>query len=375
MSQKFCKAQVFSIDFLVATSIFLLVLTVIMIYWSYTNMQIEETKTINEMVDKAYTISQVWFREGTPEYWDSANVRELGLLSNHKINETKMDEMKKLGYGRVKGIIGASPYEFRFLVTKVDDVIKPPIAYINYMPSTELSVLYTLNKSGLDWDFYWARENEIPPINTARNFYNGTEVNMLKKLIANINEYNTIISEKFTPNNPQINSLTNEEKDKFRNFVNTSNHVYLHIWESFGLLKVLNDSLINQGPVGDIVDVKELDPILIGLKVGDKIDFKNPTDTFDIATSPLPLKTIAQTPSGDNCAICRWQYGNGTIYYIVDTCNQTGSGSCPLNINVNPIGYSFVFGKYPTQARNVIKVERSGILNSSIAIIEVLLWR
>ena len=117
MSQKFCKAQVFSIDFLVAVSIFLLVLAVVMIYWSYTSIQIEETKTINEMIDKGYMISQVWFREGTPEYWDPNNVRDIGLLSDHRINETKMNYLNDIGYNRVKEIIGAAPYEFRFNVS------------------------------------------------------------------------------------------------------------------------------------------------------------------------------------------------------------------------------------------------------------------
>ncbi|MCX6821398.1 MAG: hypothetical protein NTW30_01335 [Candidatus Aenigmarchaeota archaeon] len=84
-------------------------------------MQIEETKNINEMVDKAYTISQVWFREGTPEYWNSTNVREMGLLSDHKINETKMNEMKNLGYNATREKIGASPYNFHFNLSLVDD--------------------------------------------------------------------------------------------------------------------------------------------------------------------------------------------------------------------------------------------------------------
>lgn len=121
MSHKFCKSQMFSSDFLIACSIFLLFLVIVMVYWSYTEMQIEETKNINDMVDKAYTISQVWFREGTPEYWNSTNVREMGLLSDHRINETKMNYMKNMNYNTVRGIIGATPYEFHFNVSLVDN--------------------------------------------------------------------------------------------------------------------------------------------------------------------------------------------------------------------------------------------------------------
>ena len=347
-----------------------------MIYWSYTNLQIEETKTTNDMVDKAYIISQVWFREGTPEYWDSTNVlpREIGLLSDHKINETKMDEMKKLGYNTVKDRIGAAPYEFQFFVTKVDDVVKQPIAYINSMPATDLAVLYILNESDLVWDFYWASPLGTRPETTARKAYSGTETEILGKLIANIDEYNTIISEKFNPNDPVITGLTEQEKEKFRSFVNTSKHVYLHIWNNLKLLEILNSGLQPENPTQDSGIVNELDPIIKDSKVGDEIRFKQGTFTFDKASSPLPVKSIANV-SGDptNCAICRWTYGNGTIYFLIDACGQ--GGGCQYITNLNTIEYSFVFGKYPTNASNVIRVERAGVLNSSIAIIEVLLWR
>jgi len=369
MSQKFCKAQVFSADFLVATSIFLLVLTVIMIYWSYTNMQIEETKTINDMVDKAYTISQVWFREGTPEYWDSANVRELGLLSDHRINETKMNEMKELGYSRVKGIIGASPYEYQFRVFLVGDTpIRPPVAYLNGQPDTQLDIIRQLNESNLVWDFY--EGNLVPAelyISAGKVDNVGSQEDLMRKIINNIDNYNSIILE-----HPQLGDgsfLTQNEKNILKDWVDNSEHAFLEINDP-DFLTIFG--LSTSGSTVDIGIVNSSDSILKNANISDDIHFQIGSKPFDNIAPAYPMKTIMYK-NGDTskCISCRWWYGNGTIYYIADSAEI---GQVPIT-ELKPLGYNFVFGKYPTQASNVIKVERAGVLNSSIAIIEVLLWR
>jgi len=111
------KAQVFSFDFLIASSIFLLAIGVIYIYWIYSNIQIEETKRINDIIDKTYFASQVWFREGTPPGWNSTNIIDLGLENNHRFNQTKMDIMKtSLGYEKTKNLVGLGGYQYNFTV-------------------------------------------------------------------------------------------------------------------------------------------------------------------------------------------------------------------------------------------------------------------
>jgi len=111
------KGQVFSFDFLLASSIFLLTVGILITYWVYTNIQIEETREINEMIYKSYKASDVWFREGMPIYWNSDNVIELGLENNHRFNETKMNMTKiEIGYDRTKTMIGLDGYEYNFTV-------------------------------------------------------------------------------------------------------------------------------------------------------------------------------------------------------------------------------------------------------------------
>jgi hypothetical protein len=383
MSQKFCKAQVFSADFLVATSIFLLVLTVVMIYWSYTNMQIEETKIINEMIDKAYIISQVWFREGTPKYWDSTDVREVGLLSDHRINETKMDEMKKMGYSRVKGVIGAAPYEFQFRVFIIGDTpFRPPIAYLMGEPHTssnsKINILDLLNKSNLVWDFYQGASLPTPDwYTTARaNYTNLTDPkDLMVKIIKNIDNYNSIILEHslLSCPNPSSNcDLDSNNQKILTNWVNNSEHAFLQINKQASFLKIFGLDPLNNDET--VVIVNSTDPIFKNGNIGEIITFQQESKPFD-NSAPYLMKTIMyKQGSPSQCMFCRWWYGNGTIYYMGDS-TRTDLGQPQIINATNPFGYNFVFGKYPTQARNVIKVERSGILNSSIAIIEVLLWR
>lgn len=101
------KAQVFSVDFLIACSIFLVAVTILFIYWSYTSLQIEETRRTNDMIDKLYLASQVWFKEGTPIYWSAENVVELGLQNNNEFNQTKLSVLNNsIGYQKTLSLLG-----------------------------------------------------------------------------------------------------------------------------------------------------------------------------------------------------------------------------------------------------------------------------
>ena len=80
-------------------------------------MQIEETKNINDMTEKAYTATQVWFREGVPEYWDNNTIIDLGLENEHRFNQTKMNMMETdIGYNNTKIKIGLGGYEYNFSI-------------------------------------------------------------------------------------------------------------------------------------------------------------------------------------------------------------------------------------------------------------------
>jgi len=121
------KAQALSFDFIIAASIFLLVIGIIYIYWIYSSVQIDETRNINEMTKRAFTSSEVWFREGTPEYWDPNDVIDLGMENNKRFNQTKIDYLNKsidptnIGYDKTKTMIGLGGYEYFFRISNSTD--------------------------------------------------------------------------------------------------------------------------------------------------------------------------------------------------------------------------------------------------------------
>lgn len=112
------KGQTFSMDFLIACSIFILAVAILYVYWTYSIKRVDETRKINDMIEKAYLISQVWFRDGIPKYWDPSNVIDLGLSNEHRFNRTKMDSLNDplLGYKNVTKIIGSETYDYNFTV-------------------------------------------------------------------------------------------------------------------------------------------------------------------------------------------------------------------------------------------------------------------
>ena len=111
------KGQMFSVDFLIACSIFLVMMIIIYLYWGYATLQIEDTVLTNDMTDKLNLASQAWFKEGTPKYWGSSDVVELGLSNGHSFNWTKMDLLKNsIGYGRALTLIGVEEYYLYYRV-------------------------------------------------------------------------------------------------------------------------------------------------------------------------------------------------------------------------------------------------------------------
>ena len=89
------KAQILTYDFFTAMAIFFVVLIVVMGYWYYSSVQIEETRERNQATNLLYLSSDVWFKEGYSShgsnYWESTDVIELGIANGNTINETKMN--------------------------------------------------------------------------------------------------------------------------------------------------------------------------------------------------------------------------------------------------------------------------------------------
>ncbi|MEM5773350.1 MAG: hypothetical protein QXL86_03985 [Candidatus Aenigmatarchaeota archaeon] len=118
------KAQALTYDFFIALSIFLAVVSLIIVHWYSSSIQMQETVEKNFALRAALASSQAWFKEGYPIYWDSENVVELGMANDGKINETKMGMLSELGYSKVVLLLNLGTYNLRYeIYNKTNDLI------------------------------------------------------------------------------------------------------------------------------------------------------------------------------------------------------------------------------------------------------------
>lgn len=99
------KAQVWGMDLMFSIIIFVLAIFITIMYFinSYSN------NTIGEIDYYAELISNKIISEGFPVNWNPSNVAIPGIMSNNKINNTKLEYFYYLSlndYNRVKSLLG-----------------------------------------------------------------------------------------------------------------------------------------------------------------------------------------------------------------------------------------------------------------------------
>lgn len=109
------KAQALTYDFFIALSIFFVVLSLIVGYWYYSSVQMEETIEKNRAANALFLASDVWFKEGYPKYWEADNVLEIGLSNGNEINRTKMDMLNSsIGYSRLVSLLNLGTFNLEY---------------------------------------------------------------------------------------------------------------------------------------------------------------------------------------------------------------------------------------------------------------------
>jgi hypothetical protein len=137
------KAELFSSDFIIGLTVFLIALNVFAIY--YTNLQNDVTdyKIRNEVQIKANNVANLLATSsGDPEFWDSTNVKVLGLQDSNMINLTKFDELKKIDYFVAKRMMGVGGYEFYVELKNETDQIIGNYTFGKTITSSALQVFY-----------------------------------------------------------------------------------------------------------------------------------------------------------------------------------------------------------------------------------------
>lgn len=130
------KAQTFSFDFFIALTIFLISFSLIMIFWNFTNSQIQEKKILEELMDSAFSLSEIFFTEGVPKYWNLDNVKVIGLMNENRLNQTKLNFLNDIGYENLKKTLNFD-FDFIFKIKNQSE----PIYSFGLAPSESASVV------------------------------------------------------------------------------------------------------------------------------------------------------------------------------------------------------------------------------------------
>jgi len=110
------KAQAWGFDLMGAAIIFLVGITLLYVY--ALNISSEPEEVIDDLIYDGNLVSDLILSEGVPENWNQESVEVPGLLTNGKINQSKLNMFYDLylnNYGRLKKLLNTR-YDFYFYI-------------------------------------------------------------------------------------------------------------------------------------------------------------------------------------------------------------------------------------------------------------------
>ena len=141
------KAQTLTYDFFIALAIFIAIVSLVVVHWYFSSVQMQETMEKNFALKATLSASQAWFKEGFPRYWDLENVIELGLANDGKINRTKMEMLNQLGYSKVTLLLNLGNYNLRYeIYNKTNDLI---FSFPNNSDLSRAKNVYKIERVGI----------------------------------------------------------------------------------------------------------------------------------------------------------------------------------------------------------------------------------
>jgi len=134
------KAQVWGFDLVIALTIFLVGIIVIYIY--AINFLNEGEENLNQLLNDGNLASFLILSAGTPQNWTLTDVEIPGILTEEKINQTKLENLHSLSqtnYTKIKRMLGTN-YELYFNFTNIE-ISGNPIDGIGNLPASEKNLI------------------------------------------------------------------------------------------------------------------------------------------------------------------------------------------------------------------------------------------
>lgn len=136
------RAQAWGIDLMIASVIF--TVAIVFFYFYALNEPAEAEEKLSALYYDGKIISDSILSEGYPQSWNASNVVITGILTNNKINETKLKNFYNLssttGYARTKRLFNTR-YEYYFNLSETMMIGGIPVNGIGSNPTNQKNLV------------------------------------------------------------------------------------------------------------------------------------------------------------------------------------------------------------------------------------------
>lgn len=328
------SGQIFTTDLVISTLIFFVIVNLSLITWNITQANTVMFNDERDLQNRVTRVADLVVRSpGYPTDWNTSSIQVIGFTArDHEIDNRKLAAFHQLPYTQQVHLMRTDHTNFSLTFSSDGHTVNishptaaigpEPIAVITQTDAmlTNTRIAQRMNASQLDWNLYWPSTNNqsLLPSLTADHIYTytGQADTMFDDLITNASSdvYGTVISE---DTDVADDDLTNE--NQLASFVGNGG-TYLHTGTNATLLTDTfgYDPVPAGSPTGVVQVVQPL--LNTSLTVKQSITFSTASIGFANTTAEL-----VADQAGDRCLACRWEQGDGRVYYLAATDTDTGT--------------------------------------------------
>lgn len=326
--------------------------------------------------DALYTARLLTRTPGYPTNWTADTVQILGLADpDHVLQEQKIRALDTMSHREIQAALDLPQSNVSLNVSRDNRTLRfPPLTNgtAAYLANGNGQYVDDFNASGTEWDLYWVGNS--PPATTARHVYTDTDETVLfDEMAGNRTNYTLMVAE-----NPNVSTSELANDDELRTFVD-------------------NGGVYWQDQTGTVIDTFGISR---GTAAGDgdgtvdtarpavhyRLDAKDAVTIRDVSYYGTNADTqFVNRSSGSGCWVCRWEYGNGTVYYLSNS-TVTQDTVSDHNLTTDAVydanaltGLDLFLGRPLADAEDVAVARRSVVVNGTNVYergtLTVVLWR
>ncbi len=338
------KGQAYWMDYSMALFLFLVMLSIFLASLS----NIESDSGIQEMKKKADFVSNTFLEEGMPLRWTSDNFSKIGFRVGKKLSKLRIYEFDGMTYYDEKSAL-ALRYDFAVVFTNGSGAIQN---------LGNLCVIgKEMNITSRNRIAYYGNNFTDFIIKNMTGF--NADIYTDEKLFSNLDNYTLLVLE--NPDFVDGNYSFAEKREMLENFVQAGNKIIFG-----GNLggDAFNVSFVNAfGKNATFIrEVSEMDIMQ--------------NESLNLSYNYAVNGSVDVLASGDgHIVFARWNYGNGTVYYLSNFSvrNKKKDIIKLIRYNINGLCGNFDFDSIDSDA--LVKIQRLCIVENRILTMEVYLWK